>query len=119
MKNWKPLFFENSKIPIWLSRIAPIEIGAICMGPVVFSRGIINKTSKRHETIHFQQCLELLFIGAAMVYVYDWLKGYIKYKDGKEAYYRTRAEQEAYDNEYDKDYLQNRKRWQWLRKYKV
>ena len=79
----------------------------------------MNETTKRHETIHFQQCLELLFVGAMMVYAYDWLKGCWKHKNRKEAYYRTRAEQEAYDNEYDKDYLQNRKRWEWLRKYKV
>ena len=119
MKNWKPIFVENSWVPKALSVISPISIGAITLGFIVFARDEMTDRTKQHETIHFQQCLELLFIGAAMAYVYDWLKGYIKYKDGKEAYYRTRAEQEAYDNEYDKDYLQNRKRWEWLRKYKV
>ena len=35
MKHWKPLFIENSKIPVWLSYIAPIDIGAITLGPIV------------------------------------------------------------------------------------
>jgi len=26
MKNWKPLFIENSKIPVWLSKVAPIKM---------------------------------------------------------------------------------------------
>jgi hypothetical protein len=59
MRNWKPIFVENSKIPIWLSKIAPIEIGAITLGFIVFSRGEISERTKRHETIHFQQFLEL------------------------------------------------------------
>ena len=118
MKNWKPLFFENSKIPVWLSYVAPIKIGAICLGPVVFSRGEMSEPSRRHETIHFQQCIDLLFIGTAIIYLFDWLRGVVKYRNGKDAYCHTRAEQEAYLNESNENYLENRKRWRWL-KYKV
>ena len=38
MKLWKPWFIENSKIPVWLSYVAPIDIGAITLGPIVISR---------------------------------------------------------------------------------
>ena len=59
MKHWKPLFIENSKIPVWLSYIAPIDISAITLGPIVISRDEMSEITKRHETIHYQQYLEL------------------------------------------------------------
>jgi hypothetical protein len=135
LKNLKPIFVENSKIPVWLSKIAPLEIGAICVGPIVFSRGVLSPRTKRHETIHFQQCLDLLFLGTALVYMWDWIYGRVKHRkrwlgetnprgeeytsSGNKAYYRTRAEQEAYSNEKNEEYLGARRRWQWLFKYSV
>jgi hypothetical protein len=120
MKNWKPIFIENSKIPVWLSYLAPINIGAITIFFLVFSRGEISEETKRHETIHFQQMLETLVIGFVILYYWDYLKGYIKYcKDGKAAYYSIRAEQEAYHKASLPTYLQERKRWRWIWDYKV
>ena len=55
IKNWKPKFIENSKIPVWLSKLAPIDIWAISFGVWVWCRGELSKTTRRHETIHFQQ----------------------------------------------------------------
>ncbi len=63
MKNWKPFFIENSKIPVWLSYFAPINIGAITLFFLVFSRGKMDEVTKRHETIHFQQMLETGVVG--------------------------------------------------------
>ena len=114
MKNWKPIFVENSRIPVILSYIAPINIGAITCGFVVFSRDKMDDELKRHETIHFQQFLETLFIGFILFYLMDFLWNLILYRDGKIAYYKIRAEEEAYDNDHDPLYLQNRKRWKWL-----
>jgi hypothetical protein len=134
-KNWKPIFVEDSKIPVWLSKIAPLTIGAITIFPFVFSRGKMNETVRRHETTHFQQTLEMGVIGLIVLYLFDWLHGRIKYRKdwegqkssrgglyasaGNKAYHHIRAEQEAYSKEGDKDYLQNRKRWRWIWKYKV
>ena len=53
MKNLKPIFIENSKIPVWLSKFAPITIGAIALFPFVFSRHSITEKTRTHETIHF------------------------------------------------------------------
>ena len=39
MRNWKPIFIENSRIPKLLSYVAPIDIGAITLGFIVLSRG--------------------------------------------------------------------------------
>ena len=119
MRNWKPIFIENSRIPVWLSYLAPINIGAITIFFLVFSRGTMSEETKRHETIHFQQMLETLLIGFIILYYWDYLKGYIKYKNGKIAYYSIRAEQEAYHKASAEFYFSRRKRWSWIWDYKV
>lgn len=116
MKNWKPKFIENSKVPVWLSYIAPIEIGAISLAGFVFSRGEMSDQTKRHETIHFQQQLELLFIPFFLLYGLFWVVGLFASKfNGATAYRWIPFEKEAYENDADADYLTNRKRFAWIR----
>ena len=74
----------------------------------------MDERVKRHETIHFQQFLETLFIGFLWLYLWDYIFCWLRYADGKKAYMMIRAEQEAYENENDPDYLKNRKRWAWM-----
>lgn len=114
MRSLKPIFIENSKIPFWLSKFTPIQIGAITLGFVVLSKYEMDERVKRHETIHFQQFLETLFIGFLLMYLWDYIFCYLRYADGEKAYMMIRAEQEAYANEDDPDYLKNRKRWAWM-----
>lgn len=114
MKSWKPLFIENSKIPVLLSYLAPIEIGAITLGPIVISRGEMSEITKRHETIHFQQFLELAFVGFIILYFGYWLWNLIRGDSGESAYYNIPFEKEAYYNDEDENYLQNRKRFSWI-----
>ena len=114
MRSWKPLFFENSKVPVWLSKITPIEINAITLFCFVFSRGVIAERTKRHETIHFQQFLETGVIGFILIYYADYLFRLVKYRDGKKAYRMICFEQEAHDNDDYEDYLERRKRYTWL-----
>ena len=110
-----PIFIENSKIPVWLSKIAPINISAITLGPIVLSRGVLSERVKRHETIHFMQYKELYFIGFLLIYLYDYLYAAIIKKKGfsRESYLAIRFEQEAYDNDHKEDYLENRKTFYW------
>tara|TARA_Y100001937_G_C7057538_1_gene302137 strand:- start:67 stop:423 length:357 start_codon:yes stop_codon:yes gene_type:complete len=115
MKNLRPKFIENSKIPIILSKIAPIEIWAINIGPLVFCRGALSEDTKRHESIHFQQQIELLFIFHFILYFLFWIVGAIRYKNMKIAYSQSPFEKEAYDNEKSEDYLSKRKRFSWIR----
>ena len=119
MRNWKPIFIENSRIPVWLSYLATINIEAITLFFLVFSRGTMSEEIKRHETIHFQQMLETLLIGFIILYYWDYLKGYIKYGHGKIAYHSIRAEQEAYHKASSEFYTNRRKRWRWIWDYKV
>lgn len=113
MKHWKPLFIENSKIPVWLSYLAPIDIGAITLGPVVISRDEMSEQTKRHETIHFQQYLELAFVGFILLYVGFWFWNLLRGFKPSEAYYKIPFELEAYGNDVNENYLEERKRYAW------
>ena len=114
MKHWKPLFVENSRIPVWLSKVAPIEIGAITLGPIILSREEMSEQTKRHETIHFQQYLELLFVGFIVLYFAFWIINLCRGMSGRDAYYNIPFEKEAYANDADPDYLKSRKRYRWI-----
>jgi hypothetical protein len=114
----KPIFIENSRIPIWLSYLSPINIGAITLGPFVISRGTMSLTTRTHETIHWQQYIDLGILGFPILYLIYWLIGLIKYQSGNIAYYQIPLEQEAYEHQENKYYVIARKRWCW-RKYKI
>ena len=110
------MIIRNSKVPRWLSIV--IDVYAITLWPFVFIRDEGNDRTINHETIHIKQYNELLVIGFYFVYLFDWLHGLIKYRDGQIAYYRIRMEQEAYENDKDIHYLKDRKLFSWL-KYRV
>jgi hypothetical protein len=76
----------------------------------------MTESMKRHETIHFRQWLELGIIGFAILYGLFWLIGLIRFRDPKAAYRRSPFEVEAYDNEADESYLENRRWYAWARK---
>ena len=117
MRNWKPIYIENPGILAWLSYLAPISIQAITLGVIVISKDEMSEVTKNHETIHFQQYLETLFLGFLILYFWDWFIGLVKYKDGQKAYLSIRAEQEAHKNQENLEYLPtDRKRWCWLQR---
>ena len=117
MKHLKPFFFENSKIPVWLSKFAPIEISAITLFCFVFSRGSISEETKRHETIHFQQYLETFVLGFLLIYLFDYLWSALVRKKGftRDSYLAIRFEQEAWECDKFINYLETRKRYSWLK----
>ena len=116
MKNLKPIFINNSKIPVWLSKLAPINIWALSFFIFVWCRGEISEKTKRHETIHYQQQIELLFVLQWILYGIFHLIGLVREKgDGRKAYYHNPFELEAYEKESIEDYLDNRKRYYWLK----
>ena len=118
MKNWKPIFIENSKIPVWLSKIAPIEIHAVSFAWFVWCRSVLSPVLKRHETIHFQQQLELGFALQWILYAFSWLYGVWKYKDRAIAYRENVFEREAFSCDVIEDYLSKRKRYAWIKHFK-
>jgi len=113
-----PWFFENSKLPALLSKIAPIEIGAITIGPFVYSRGEISEVTRNHETIHWQQYIETGIVGFVILYYLFWFINFIRFGNGKKAYYMIPFEMEAYENDENLDYLSERKRYNWIKNIK-
>lgn len=110
------MFIENSKVPVLLSVLAPIEINAITLFCFVFSRGEMSERTKRHETIHFQQYLETLVLGFLLIYLWDFVRGIASGSKGEDSYMQIRAEVEAYLNDHDPEYLSVRKRWSWIKR---
>lgn len=113
MKHWKPIFIDNSKIPVYLSYLAPINITAITLFFIVIADHEMSEETKRHETIHFQQYLETGVIGFLLLYVVFWLWNSIT-MCGEEAYYNIPFEKEAYAHQEEESYLESRKRYSWL-----
>ena len=114
LRNSRPWFFENSKVPVVLSYLAPITIGAITIGPLVFSRGEMSDITKNHESIHWQQYIETGILGFIILYYSFYFWNLLRYRDGELAYYMIPFEKEAYDNDDNLEYLTTRKRYSWL-----
>lgn len=73
-----------------------------------------NKKTINHESIHFQQALELGVIPFYVLYVLEWL---VKLPFlGSKAYESISFEREAYDNDDDLNYLNNRVRYNWIKR---
>ncbi|MES2225642.1 MAG: hypothetical protein V4480_02420 [Patescibacteria group bacterium] len=65
-----------------------------------------------HELIHFRQSLELLFVGHMLLSFVERIYARFVLKMNKmERYLYAAAEQEAYRNQHDPEYLKNRKPW--------
>ena len=111
-----PIFVEDSKVPVWLSKVAPIEIGAISFGLWVWCRRKADARLRQHETIHYKQQLELLFVFQWILYGVFWLVGLVRYRDGEKAYRENPFEREAYENQSRALYLEHRRPYEWARK---
>jgi hypothetical protein len=110
-----PIFVDYSKLPAFLSKLSPINIYAISLGLFVFCREVLSDRGKRHETIHFRQWMELLVVGFLLLYPLFWLILLIRHRDGAKAYRLIPFEMEAYGNEDDEDYLDDRPWYGWVK----
>jgi hypothetical protein len=95
-----------------------VDIVAITLYPFIISREEMSEDLLRHESIHIAQQKELFVVFFYLLYGWDYLKGFIKFKDKELAYRRIRFEQEAYSHMFNEHYLENRKSYSW-RKYRV
>ena len=112
----KPIIIKNSKLPKLLSWF--IDVRAITLFPFIFIKDGGDDRLINHESIHAAQYRELFVIGFYLVYMWDFIVGFIKFKSGREAYYTIRFEKEAYANDHNLNYLENREKFAW-RKYKL
>jgi len=119
LRSWiskrRPYVFENSWVPRFVGYFAPIDPFAVSFGPFVFCREAFPEQTLRHETIHFHQQIELLFVFHWILYGIFHVKGLVKESNGKDAYRQNPFELEAYDNDQDVDYLEKRQMYAWRR----
>lgn len=73
----------------------------------------INDVIVNHESIHTSQMKEMLYIPFYLWYVIEWL---IKLLFKGNAYRNISFEREAYDNQYNLNYLKERKRYSWIKR---
>ena len=73
----------------------------------------INDVIVNHESIHTSQMKEMLYIPFYLLYVTEWL---IKLLFKGNAYRNISFEREAYDNQYNLNYLKERKRYNWIKR---
>ena len=123
------------------NNIFPVKgFTAMTLWPFIFIRkdeaGKFGVQVERHENIHGRQQIEMLIVGIILaiglyfvigwwclllipiyfwLYLIEWVIRLIIYCDKDEAYYNISFEQEAYDHQDEKYYLDVRKHFAWLR----
>ena len=91
---------------------------AITLFPFIILSEEVVEFTLNHELIHFEQQKELFVVGFYALYVYDFIRGMIKYRNKDMAYYLIRFEQEAYNYESDLGYIIDREKNAW-KEYEV
>ena len=109
----KPIVIVSPRICKALSVF--INVGAITLFPFIISREKMDETLLNHEMIHIKQQMETLVIGFYALYVWYWGIALAKGLRGSEAYRAIPFEKEAYANEEDMSYCDNRSIWAWMR----
>lgn len=111
-----PIEVEFSRVPSFLEKFAPMNISAFSFGIWIFSKTSFTTRLRIHETIHFKQQLELAFVLQFLLYGLSFLINVIRFKgDFYKSYRLNWFEQEAFDNDIDPHYLENRKPYAWVK----
>jgi hypothetical protein len=105
----------------FLKLILPSRVRAISLAPFGiyfrpnefrrFKLGY-NKILKNHEDIHWEQQLELMYVPFYILYILEWI---IKFPTSENAYLDLSFEREAYANQEDFQYLENRTPYSWAK----
>ena len=102
----------------WLVYIAayltgtPEQAKAAALFPFIVVRdmSVVEPWVINHERIHFRQEVELLFIGFWILYLFEYLFSRLVLRfPAREAYLYQSGEQEAYLNQHNFNYLNERK----------
>ncbi|MCF6280230.1 MAG: hypothetical protein L3J14_07775 [Flavobacteriaceae bacterium] len=98
--------------------IIPKKYIGLTIYPFIFlkSNGLKNNlTLINHEKIHLKQQIELLWIFFFMWYFTEFIVRLIQYKNWDSAYRNISFEREAYQNEYNPNYLLTKKRFSFFK----
>jgi len=98
--------------------IRQFNISGITLFPFIFVASTQIKQNNKivqHEKIHLRQELELFVVLFYFIYCAEFLVGYIKYNDRYKAYRNISFEREAFDNDFNPNYLKIRRPWSWCK----
>ncbi len=98
--------------------LIPKGFRGLTLFPFVIIRDFLDKENKvliNHEKIHIRQQLELLILPFFVLYFLEYLFRLVQFRDKNKAYRNISFEREAYANENDFDYLQNRSFWRFIK----
>jgi hypothetical protein len=121
LNNLRPFVLYSDKFLDAISWF--FKVGGIALFPVIVLREKYKNSQdhfwiKRgkevinHESIHFQQALELGVLPFYILYVLEWFFKLPFY--GAKAYENISFEREAYGNDSNLKYLETRKRYNWI-----
>ena len=102
--------------------IVPKGYTGIALFPFIFlghPKLKLNKVLINHEKIHLRQQLELLIILFYVWYALEFLIRLMQFKNWNMAYKNISFEREAYEKEFDFNYLKHRRFWNFLKYLRV
>ena len=111
-----PKIIKSRLIPR-LCEIGPdVEVHGVALYPFIFIHpDHYTEDVILHERIHCEQYKETCCFGYFFIATYDFIKNFFKCKNLDESYRNVRFEKEAYANMSNPDYLQERKRYNWVK----
>jgi hypothetical protein len=84
----------------WLFKLPLIRnYSAICIGRTIYFRDAkedISPVLMKHEMVHIEQMDRVGIVSFYLIYIRDYVKNLIKYRDHWKAYYNIPFELEAY-----------------------
>lgn len=86
---------------------------AINICGIVFTKSELNDRTRNHEAIHTKQMLEMLIIGFYIWYIIEYIIVRFFHKKQSDAYKDISLEEEARANQYNYNYLKERKHYSW------
>ncbi|HBT86648.1 MAG: hypothetical protein PHO13_10520 [Fermentimonas sp.] len=75
----------------------------------------LDEYTINHESIHTRQMLELFIVGFYLWYIFEWVLRLIIYKNRFKAYRNIGFEREAYCNDTNMNYLNNRRFYSFIK----
>lgn len=81
---------------------------AMLLFGLLFVKGNMTDIDMNHEAIHDIQCREMLYVGFYLWYLIEWVVRLLIYRNWSAAYRNISFEREAYSNERNLNYTNER-----------
>jgi len=114
-----PLKILSNLIPEWIIIVPflPKDVSGMALFPFILVKEKKMKKDEvliNHEKIHLQQQLEMLILPFYLAYFMNYFFNLWSYGSHKKAYFNIFFEKEAYQKEFELDYLEHRPFWAFL-----